>query len=319
MPVSTEHTEAKHDHVVRFYESDDELVAVVGDYLVGTLRAGDVAVIVATQDHAEAFQRQAAANGADLEAARADGSLVVVDAGRALEQFMVDGRPDPEAFHDRIGDLLQKPGDGRAVRVYGEMVALLWDEGNVVAAIELEALWNDLGRALDFSLLCAYPRASMADDRHGDARATVCRLHGDVVGATGEGSSWDLAEAQATRRFPCESDAPRRARHFAIATLEHWGQPPELVDDVCLLVSELATNAVIHGNSDFVVTMSRADGVVRCSVSDHETAPPRPRVAQHDAPSGRGLLIVDTIAVAWGVTSLGAGKVVWADLPRGAP
>ena len=51
----------------------------------------------------------------------------------------------------------------------------------------------------------------------------------------------------------------------------------------------------------------------------HEASEPVPRTPQSTAPSGRGLLIVDKIARAWGVTGLGAGKVVWADLSRGAP
>src|SRR6185369_562599 len=43
------------------------------------------------------------------------------------------------------------------VRAFGEMVALLWADGRREAALELEALWNELGANLSFSLLCAYP------------------------------------------------------------------------------------------------------------------------------------------------------------------
>ncbi|HKN54355.1 MAG TPA: hypothetical protein VJX66_17775 [Amycolatopsis sp.] len=58
-------------------------------------------------------------------------------------------------------------GAGRPVRAYGEMVAWLWDAGLAGAAIKLEAMWNDLGRAEAFSLYCGYPLDSVAAHAHG--------------------------------------------------------------------------------------------------------------------------------------------------------
>ncbi|MDP8931195.1 MAG: MEDS domain-containing protein [Actinomycetota bacterium] len=46
---------------------------------------------------------------------------------------------------------------GRDVRIYGEMVALLWEEGNILAAMALEDLWNQFAGSRAFSLMCAYP------------------------------------------------------------------------------------------------------------------------------------------------------------------
>ena len=66
------------------------------------------------------------------------------------------------------------------VRVYGEMVALLWEAGLVTAAIDVEALWNEIAARYSFSLLCGYPAASVAGPEHADALALVCGAHSDV-------------------------------------------------------------------------------------------------------------------------------------------
>jgi hypothetical protein len=68
------------------------------------------------------------------------------------------------------------------VHVFGEMVALLWDFGQVAAAIEVEAMWNELAAQYQFSLLCAYPADSVRGGQHQDALTEVCRVHASVAG-----------------------------------------------------------------------------------------------------------------------------------------
>jgi PAS domain S-box-containing protein len=70
---------------------------------------------------------------------------------------MVDGWPDRSRFETAVGSLVRSAAaGGRAVRAYGEMVALLCAEGHYDAAIALEGLWNDLAQTCTFSLFCAY-------------------------------------------------------------------------------------------------------------------------------------------------------------------
>jgi hypothetical protein len=78
--------------------------------------------------------------------------------------------------------LRQAAKAGRPVRVFGEMVALLWDAGLIDAAIEVEAMWNEMAAQYPFSLLCAYPVQSVDGDHHRDALTEVCRVHTSVVG-----------------------------------------------------------------------------------------------------------------------------------------
>src|SRR5207253_1409923 len=143
--------------------------------------AGDNAVVIATTDHLRAFDDALASCGLDASDARAAGRLTTVDAAVTLTRFMIDHRPDPDRFEEVVGGLVHRlTRDGHALHAYGEMVAVLWEQGNVAAAIELEELWNDLGTRLPFGLLCAYPTHLVSVD-HDDALSRVCHAHTNVV------------------------------------------------------------------------------------------------------------------------------------------
>lgn len=297
------------DHVVQFYDSDVDLLGAVGSYLTGALLAGDSVIVIATPAHRAAFEG-AMAEHVDLDEARAEGRLVVADAAETLDRFVVDGDVDPARFDDVIGGLVRSAvAGGRPVRAYGEMVAVLWDAGAVNAAIELEALWNDLGERSPFSLFCAYAAASVAAPGVAEALAEVCHLHTHVVG----GAS-DEARPRASRRFTASSEAPRLARNFVAEALQAWGRG-DLVEDANLVVAELATNAVKHARSDFSVTVTEHDGHVRFEVEDRSATPPQPRLPDVPTPGGRGLVIIGGLTSDWGHRRTSGGKVVWADVP----
>ena len=115
-----------------------------------------------------------------------------------------------------------------------------------------------------------------------------------------------------------DPDAPSRGRHAVTAVLDAWGCEPGSREDLLLVVSELVTNAVVHGAEPIRVTMVRAPQRIRVEVTDGAAASsphgnPRPPT---DAETGRGLSVVTRLAVAWGWrASPGRGKTVWAELP----
>jgi anti-sigma regulatory factor (Ser/Thr protein kinase) len=115
-----------------------------------------------------------------------------------------------------------------------------------------------------------------------------------------------------------DPDAPSRGRHAVTAVLDEWGCEPGTREDLLLVVSELVTNAVVHGAEPIRVTMVCAPQRVRVEVTDGAAASsphgnPRPPT---DAETGRGLSVVTRLAVAWGWrASPGRGKTVWAELP----
>ena len=89
----------------------------------------------------------------------------------------------------------------------------------------------------------------------------------------------------------------------------------ETVDYAKVVVSELVTNAVIHANTAVTVGLTLLpEGGARIEVGDASSWPPTPRAATYDAPSGRGLLLVDALAKEWGVIPSQEGKTVWAEL-----
>jgi hypothetical protein len=292
------------EHVVQFYDHDGDLARAVGEYLARGTREGAVTVVIATEAHRREFEAVLAASGVDTARARRDGSMLWFDARETLEQFAQDGSIDRKRFRSTVGKLLREVADdGREVRAYGEMVALLWDDGDVLGAIELEKLWNGLARELHFSLWCAYHARSVAGEEHADALHEVCQQHSAVV-------------EDARARFRAGPDAPFAARRFVAGLLACRPFAGRVAaDDVLLAVSELATNAVIHAGTPFAVSVSATDETMRISVQDWSSAPPIMRDASPAARSGRGLRLIAAVSRSWGVEPGPDGKTVWAELP----
>ena len=318
MSVDTQSRVEPHDHVVQFYECDEELVQTVSAYLGVGIRADEVAIVVATEAHIVAFEQALRRNGIDTTAARESGAFVTLDAGQTLARFMAREGPDADAFDEVIGGLVRHAAQsGRRIRAYGEMVALLWDTGQVAAAIELESLWNCLGLQLPFSLFCAYPTQSVAGEGYAGAVQQICHLHSAVVGDTSSRALSDPATFEKTCSFAKGPHAPRAARRFVLESLIQWGDP-ETLDDAALVVSELAANAVLHAHSDFTVAVSSRGDRLRIAVTDASSEGPVLRDSiPTTAPSGRGVALVAALAHDWGCEVKGAdGKVVWAEFRR---
>lgn len=91
-----------------------------------------------------------------------------------------------------------------------------------------------------------------------------------------------------------------------------------LVEDVRLVASELATNAVAHAQTPFAVTLSSANGAVRLAVRDESPSAPVRSAPDVMDMSGRGLMIVESLSQRWGTSTDGHGfKSVWACFPSG--
>jgi hypothetical protein len=149
-------TPAPCDHVIQLYTDDGFLTRAVGEFIGTGLAQGDGAVVVATPLHVDAITRELGSR-LDVAAVRARTQLVVVDARDCLDHFMRNGRPDAEKFFTIVGAVLDRVTTAgyRRLRLFGEMVDLLWDH-NLPATLALEELWNQVLAARGVSLLCAY-------------------------------------------------------------------------------------------------------------------------------------------------------------------
>lgn len=173
-------------HVVGFYGTEAFLTGSVRDFLAPSLRAGDAAIVVATAAHRALFGRALDKAGIDVRTAQRSGRYIALDASETLSTFMVTSLPDAARFRATIETVIHRAAQGtRDVRIYGEMVAVLWDQGNVAAAIELERLWNDLASTNPFSLFCAYPIRAFDIDAGVEQFREICAQHSTVIPTVG--------------------------------------------------------------------------------------------------------------------------------------
>ena len=124
---------------------------------------------------------------------------------------------------------------------------------------------------------------------------------------------WLLGHAE---RYETAADAHAvgRLRRQAVKTLADWGVT-ERAELVALIVSELLTNALLHGRTPILsVELAIADGWLRIAVDDLNPDPPHPVPADTSGEGGRGMVLVAALADAWGFRAHAGGKTVSAEL-----
>jgi hypothetical protein len=160
-PLTCEGQPLTSAHGLHLCEDEAEQLAQLCDYVLDGLDAGDVCVVVATAPHLAGLHQRLALTGGSGVSRR----LHTYDADALLSHLLRDGCPDEALFDRVVGDVVRRLADqGRPVRAYGEMVDLLQARGDLLGALELEALWEQLLTELPFTLLCAY---HLGDDAGG--------------------------------------------------------------------------------------------------------------------------------------------------------
>lgn len=173
-------------HAVRFYENDKSLSQIVARFLSEGLAAGNPGIVIATPAQRAAIVRELIARSADILQLQRSDDLVLLDAEDMLSTFMANGKPDAEGFRNSMCEVIRRACHGRehcTVRIYGQMVDILWKTGNHEEAIDLEMLWNQLANTQAFSLMCGYAMGQFYKDVNFD---DICSHHTHVVSADGE-------------------------------------------------------------------------------------------------------------------------------------
>ena len=171
-------------HAVQLYERESCLLDSLGEYFGAALTAAGAGVMIATPHHLDAVAQRLTSRGLDIAGAGTQGRYVGLDAREVLGTFMVDGWPDPARFDEVVGSVMAKTRERAApVHAFGDMVALLWADGNREAAIRVEELWNGLQARQPFSLLCAYPMGVFHDSSHAKAFGDMTAAHTSVIPA----------------------------------------------------------------------------------------------------------------------------------------
>lgn len=206
-------------HIVHLYGGDAALLLErAGRFLGEGLAQGEPALIVATAGRCGDLLRQLAADGHQPIEAIRDGFLSVSDAHEVLRSVMVGGAPDWAAFEGVLGHAvraLRGHTGALRIRVYGEMLGLLWQAGQADAALTLEEYWNRLLGEGTFSLFCSYPVDVLDHGLDAAALGPLLAAHSHVVSG-GSSPEPQPASHWVRKHFPDRAEAIlERARRDA--------------------------------------------------------------------------------------------------------
>jgi len=145
-------------HIVYPYTDESQVAEAVCLFASAGLRKGEAVLLVMTEPHCEPILRRLGRDGFNVDALAASGQLTCEEAGKLLSTFMFDGIIDEHRFKTKISGMIQRArtaGGGRPVRVFGEMVSLIW-RSQQQATERLEELWNEVIQEQSVPLLCVY-------------------------------------------------------------------------------------------------------------------------------------------------------------------
>ena len=150
-----------HPHEVGFYSDDRWFLQDVTKFIGTALKAGNAAIVSATESHRNSLLQSLKAYGLDIGAAIEQGRYIASDADDMLATFMLHGKPDPTRFMTAFGNVIMTAAkaakvENPRVAIFGECVHLLWAQGNPEAAIQMEQLGNQLANKYDIDILCGY-------------------------------------------------------------------------------------------------------------------------------------------------------------------
>lgn len=172
------------DHVVQIYENDKIFLDALEGFIGSGIIAGDSTIVIATSEHLAALKHRLTNQGFDIDSLTETNRYAALDAAESLSIFMVNNWPDEKLFMEFVTSLLKKvQHKDHKVRAFGEMVALLWQQGLNGATVQLENLWNKIHSNNKFSLFCAYPKIGFTQDINSSIDL-ICSTHSKVIGGS---------------------------------------------------------------------------------------------------------------------------------------
>jgi hypothetical protein len=170
-------------HVLHLFDTIESRATSVAGFVSEGLAAGEQVLVYATGDHWKAVDERLSAAGGRLDRAIARDQLTVIDAHKALVSVMKRGLPDRALFSKYVAREIpgNVPGRTPGVRVYGELVDLLAEQGYYRAATALEHLWNELLASRRLSLMCGYSSVHFGNPLVRSALREICACHSRIV------------------------------------------------------------------------------------------------------------------------------------------
>jgi DcmR-like sensory protein len=223
------------DHIVQLYQDRNFLNRAVSRFAGAGLANGEGVILVSTLPHWNGFYSGLEAEGVNVEAARRRGQLTVVDADECLDRFMRDAMPDPAIFPGVFGDVVSEArarGSSRRIRVWGEMVNVLWERGDVTASMNLEDQFDQLGKKVDIAIFCSFLMDNFNGDVHERMLPRLGTNHSHLIPVE-DYPRLERAVADALQ----ETVGPDEARVVESRLLSHYRPPFEMPRAQALLLA----------------------------------------------------------------------------------
>jgi hypothetical protein len=172
------------DHIVQLYQDQQFLNRAVCRFAAGAIANGEGVILVPTAAHWEAFRPRLEAEGVDVEGSQARGQLTVVDADELLPRFMRDAMPDAPVFLGLAAQVIAKArGQDRypKVRWWGEMVNVLWEQGNVAASMSLEDQFDRLAKHHEIAIFCSFVMDNFNSEVHSRLLPRLGQNHSHLI------------------------------------------------------------------------------------------------------------------------------------------
>jgi hypothetical protein len=152
-------------HEVGFYSDDRFFLDDVTHFVGAALKAGNAAIVVATESHRNSLLLRLQASCLEIGAAIEQGRYIALDAADTLSAFMRNGMPDSVLFAKLLDNFIVTASKAATVKparvaIFGECVHILWAQDNAEAAIQLEKLGNQLAKRYNVDILCGYSLGS---------------------------------------------------------------------------------------------------------------------------------------------------------------
>ncbi|MGH8317711.1 MAG: MEDS domain-containing protein [Steroidobacteraceae bacterium] len=172
------------DHIVQLYQDQQFLNRAVCRFAAGAIANGEGVILVPTAAHWEAFRPRLEAEGVDVKDAQGSGQLTVVDADELLPRFMKDAMPEAPVFLGLAGDVIGKArGEAQYPRIrwWGEMVNVLWEQGNVTGSMNLEDQFDRLAKHQEIAIFCSFVMDNFDSEVHSRLLPRLGQNHSHLI------------------------------------------------------------------------------------------------------------------------------------------
>ncbi len=150
---------------------DAVLVHGLARFIVAALNSGSAVIAMVFESHRDSLLRALHAQDVETDVVLRRGDLFLLGSSDVLARITVDDWPDASLLSKTVGDLIGEAakdaiGEPRRVVMCGECAPILWEQGKVEAAIQLEHLWNQVTRTLGADTLCLYRWTALTSHEH---------------------------------------------------------------------------------------------------------------------------------------------------------